>query len=78
MKSTMFRVLSDNNFSISAFVIFILSTEHPPSLATCTNLQNLVKFLLANNVYVSSDLRNAWEYFQRVKEMDEDWKKNLH
>lgn len=78
MKSTMFRVLSDNNFSISAFVIFILSTEYPPSLATCTNLQNLVKFLLANNANVSSDLGNAWEYFQRVKEMDEDWKKNLH
>lgn len=59
MKSIVFRVSSDNNFSIGTFVIFILSAEYPPSLATCTNLQNLVKLLLANNANVSSDLRNA-------------------
>lgn len=59
-------------------VIFILSTEYPPSLVTCTDLHNLVKLLTANKANVSTDLRNAGEHFQRVKEMDKAWKKNLH
>lgn len=45
MKSTMSRVANYNLFSIGLFVIFILSTEYSPLLATCTNVQNLVKDL---------------------------------
>lgn len=75
MKSIMSRELSANHFSTGPFVIFVLSTKYPPLLATCTNPQNLAILLLANNEYVSSDLRNAGEHFQRAKEMDEDWEK---